>query len=121
MRPWKAVLLTNLALVLGVGGGYVWWGREAERWRREVAEARSASATVERQWQVRGVVRAVLPEPGILIITHEEIPGWMPPMAMGFRTASPRIREAVGVGDEVRFTLRGVVPNVLVTAIEKVR
>ena len=44
----------------------------------------------------------------------------MPPMTMGFRVASPKIQEAVSVGDEVRFTLRGMPPNVAVTAIEKI-
>jgi hypothetical protein len=40
---------------------------------------------------------------------------------MGFRVASPKIQEAVSVGDAVRFTLRGVLPNLAVTAIEKVK
>jgi len=43
----------------------------------------------------------------------------MPSMTMGFRAASPKIYEGVAVGDEVRFTLRGVPPNLLVTALEK--
>ena len=50
-----------------------------------------------------------------------EIPGYMPAMTMGFRVASPKIQEAVAVGDAVRFTLRGILPNLAVTAIEKVK
>ena len=45
----------------------------------------------------------------------------MPAMTMGFRAASPGIHEAVAVGDAVRFTLQGVPPNVMITAIERTR
>ena len=53
--------------------------------------------------------------------SHGEIAGLMAPMTMGFRTASPKIHEGLSIGDEVRFTLRGVPPNVAVTAIEKTK
>lgn len=122
MRAWKAVLLINLALVVGVGWGYVFWGLRAGRLERELAEARAAAATsVERQWTVDGVVRAIFPELGVIVLTHGDIPGYMPAMTMGFRVASPKIQEAVAVGDAVRFTLRGVLPNLAVTAIEKIK
>ena len=42
-------------------------------------------------------------------------------MTMGFRASSPKIHEAVAVGDAVRFTLQGVPPSVMITAIEKTR
>lgn len=122
MRAWKAVVLINLALLLGIGGGYLFWGRSAARLERELALARaSALSGVEREWRVEGVVRAVLPEINVLVITHGEIPGFMAPMTMGFRTASPTIHASVQAGDAVRFTLRGVPPNVAVTAIEKTK
>jgi Cu/Ag efflux protein CusF len=122
MRAWKAVLLINLALIVGAGWGYVFWGLRAGRLERELAEARAAAATgVERQWTVDGVVRAIFPELGVIVLTHGDIPGYMPAMTMGFRVASPKIQEAVSVGDTVRFTLRGVLPNLAVTAIEKVK
>jgi Cu/Ag efflux protein CusF len=73
----------------------------------------------EQQWQVRGVVRAVLPDIHVIVMTHEDIPGYMRSMTMGFRTASPTILESLTVGDLVRFTLRGTPPNVVVTAIDK--
>jgi hypothetical protein len=73
----------------------------------------------EQQWQVRGVVRALLPDINVIVMTHEDIPGYMRSMTMGFRTASPTIHESVEVGDLVRFTLRGTPPNVVVTAIDK--
>jgi Cu/Ag efflux protein CusF len=133
MRVWKAVVLINLALVLGGGWGYVFWGRRAGTLVRELQEARAQVGQLERElaavraardgtpgeqlWQVSGVIRAVLPT-GVLVITHEEIPGYMPSMTMGFRTASPEIARAVHVGDTVRFTLRGIPPSVLITAIE---
>ena len=119
MRLWKVVVLLDLALLLGAGLGYVWWGRRAEKLERELAQARAEQAGVEREWHVRGVVRAVLPEVGVVIISHEEIPGFMPAMTMGFRTTGPEIYQGVGVGDGVRFTLRGAPPNVMLTAIER--
>ena len=113
MRAWKVVVLLNLALVVGVGWGYVFWGLKVARLDRELALARAvASSGVEREWVVAGVVRAILPELDVLVITHGEITGLM---------ASPKIHEGLSIGDEVRFTLRGVPPNVAVTAIEKTK
>jgi Cu/Ag efflux protein CusF len=119
MRLWKVALLLNLALLLGVGGGYLWWGRQAQRLEEELTRARDTRAVSEQEWTVRGVVRALLPEAGLIVISHEEIAGYMTPMTMGFRVASPDIYEGVQVGDEVRFTLRGAAPNVLVVALER--
>jgi Cu/Ag efflux protein CusF len=118
MAVWKVVLLLDLALALGVGGGYVWWGRQVDRLRRELVEARAAAAG-PREFHAEGVVRAVLPEMGLVVITHEEIAGYMPAMTMGFRATSPKVYDAVEVGDAVRFTLGGVPPNLALTAIEK--
>ena len=122
MRLWKAVLLIDLALALGVGAGYLWWGQQARRLRADLQTARAAAATVggEREYQGTGVVRAGLGDIGILVITHGEIAGYMPPMTMGFRATSPTILESVKPGDAVRFTLRGTPPNLAITAIEKV-
>lgn len=119
MRVWQVVLLVDLALAVGVGWGWVRWGLPAQRAQEELAAVRAGTA-VEREWKVRGVVRAILPDIGVVVFTHEEIPGLMAPMTMGFRTAAPEIHRAVSVGDAVRFTLRGVPPDVVVTSIEKV-
>jgi Cu/Ag efflux protein CusF len=122
MRAWKAVVLINLALLVGVGWGYAFWGLRAARFQREMAEAQAAAASgVERQWVVDGVVRAIFPELGVIVLTHGDITGYMPAMTMGFRVASPKIQESVSVGDAVRFTLKGVLPNVAITAIEKLK
>ncbi len=120
MRAFTAVVLINLALGVGAGWGYLFWGVRAARLERDLAVARATAVSgVEREWRVDGVVRAILPEIGVLVLTHGELAGYMPPMTMGFRAASPKITESVRVGDAVRFTLRGVPPNVAVTAIEK--
>jgi protein SCO1/2 len=118
MAVWRVVLLLNLALAVGAGAGYLWWGRQVEGLRREVAEARAAAAR-PRDYRAEGVVRAVLADIGVIVITHEEIPGYMPAMTMGFRATSPEIYEAVQTGDAVRFTLGGTPPNLAITAIEK--
>jgi Cu/Ag efflux protein CusF len=119
MRAWKVVLLLNLALALGVGGGYLWWGRQVSRLQRELVAAQALGSAAEREWTVNGVVRAILPDLEVVVLTHEEIPGFMVPMTMGFRAASPKIYEGVHIGDAVRFTVRGAPPNVKIVAIDK--
>jgi Cu/Ag efflux protein CusF len=119
MRIWKVVVLVDLALLVGVGWGYLWWGRQADRLARDLAATRAATVTAEREYRVQGVVRAVLPEINVLVVTHEEIPGYMPAMTMGFRVASPALGEGVAIGDTVRFTLRGTPPNLAIVAIER--
>jgi Cu/Ag efflux protein CusF len=118
MTLWRVVLLVNLALALGVLGGYLWWGREAESLRRELAASRQTSpAGGEREFQGQGIVRAILPELNVVVLTHDEISGYMPPMTMGFRVAAPDLLNGVAVGDSVRFVLRGTVPNLQITRI----
>lgn len=123
MRVWVAGLLINLALVLGVTVGYVRWGARLAELERELAPAPAptlapAPASGPREWRVRGVVRASLPELSLLVLSHEDIPGFMTPMTMGFRTASPGILAGLQVGDTVWFTLRGTPPDVAITAVE---
>jgi Cu/Ag efflux protein CusF len=119
MPVWRVVVLLNLTLLVGVGGGYLWWGRRAADLTRELAVARAAASSGEREYKGQGVVRAVLPEMNLIVITHDDIPGYMPPMTMGFRAASPKIHERAAIGDAVRFTLRGTPPNLAIVAIEK--
>ena len=119
MRAGRVVILLVLALAVGVGWGYVWWGRHVARLTGELAEARAAAAG-PREYRSEGVVRAVLPDMNIVVITHDEITGYMPAMTMGFRAASPNIYETLDVGDAVRFTLRGTPPNLALVAVEKI-
>lgn len=119
MRLWKVVVLVDLALLVGLGAGYLWWGRQAARLERELAQAQTAQMSVEREWTVRGVVRAVLPEANLIVLSHEEMAGYMPAMTMGFRVAAPQIYDGVRVGDAVRFTVRGVPPNMVLTGLER--
>lgn len=118
MRVWGVVLLLNLALAVGFATGYAVWGRQAGRLAVELAAAR-VSVAGEREYQAVGVVRAVLPDINLIVITHGEIAGYMPAMTMGFRAASPKILAAVGIGDTVRFTLRGTPPNLAVVDLDK--
>ncbi len=121
MRLWKAVALLNLALGIGLLVGYLWWGREATRLRGETTVTIQAGAAglEEREWTARGVVRLVIPEINVLVLTHEDIPGFMPSMTMGFRAANPKLYAGLQVGDLIRFTLKGVPPNVTIVAITK--
>ncbi len=121
MRLWRVVLLINLALGLGLMLGYLAWGRETERLSQELARARQQQvvAGVERTWHSRGVVRAVLPDLRVVVLTHEDLAGYMGSMTMGFRVHDPKLYEGLDIGDVVRFTLNGVPPNVEITAIAK--
>ena len=118
MRAWKAVLVVNaLLLLIGTGG--------AVAWRRSQAAAAAAAQAAawggpEREWRgIHGVVRAVIPDLGIVVLTHEDIPGFMPGMTMGFRVVDANIPETLSVGDAVRFSVRGSPPLVVLTEIEK--
>jgi Cu/Ag efflux protein CusF len=122
MRLWRVVLLLNLAVGVGVLVGWLAWGRQIPRLERRLLESqqRVLVVGVEQTWIVKGVVRAVIPEIQVVVLTHDEIPGFMPAaMTMGFKVQNPNVLERVGVGDVVRFTLTGVPPNVQITALVK--
>jgi Cu/Ag efflux protein CusF len=119
MRMWKVALLLNLALLLGIGGGYLWWGRRAGQLEQDLTRSPGGPTALGQELTVRGVVRAVLPEAAVIVITHEEVPGVMAPMTMGFRLASAEISNGVQIGDAVRFTLRVTGAGLVVTALER--
>jgi len=118
---WRVVLLVNLSLFVGLLLGFIAWGRQVVDLERELALARrqASAAAVERTWTVRGVVRAVLPDMNVVVLTHEDIPGYMGPMTMGFRVHEPQLYRGLDIGENVRFTLKGVPPNLLITAIAR--
>ena len=121
MRLWRVILIVNLALAVGLMLGYLAWGRESARLAGELEAARRTQvvAGVERTWRARGVVRAVLPELNVVVLTHEDLVGYMGSMTMGFRVHDPKLYEGLDIGDTVSFTLSGVPPNVEITAIAK--
>jgi Cu/Ag efflux protein CusF len=120
MRLWRVVLLINLALALGLMLGYLAWGREVSRLDRELDQARRQQAVGGgRSWQSRGVVRAVLPELNVVVLTHDELTGYMGSMTMGFRVHDPKLYDGLDIGDVVRFTLSGTPPDVEITSIVK--
>ena len=121
MRVWKVVVLVESGARPGPRHRLALVGpARRDGWPCELEAARTAAVPAgEREFRATGVVRAGLTDVGLLVITHGDIPGYMPPMTMGFRTASPKILESVKPGDAVRFTLRGTPPNLAITAIEK--
>ncbi len=122
MRLWRVVLLLNLAVGVGVLVGWLAWGQQIPRLERRLLESRQQMLIVggEQTWIVKGVVRAVIPEIQVVVLTHEEIPGFMPAgMTMGFKVQNSKVLERARVGDVVRFTLKGVPPAVQITALVK--
>jgi Cu/Ag efflux protein CusF len=120
MRAWHFVIAVNVAAAMGVGAGYLYWGRDTARLAAELKIAKSAAPRPEREWKdVAGVVRGVMPELGVVVLSHADMAGYMRPMTMGFKVEAPRLYEGLEVGDPVQFTLRGVPPRVRITAMEK--
>jgi len=122
MRLWRVVLLLNLAVAVGALLGWLAWGQRIPRLERQLRESqqRVLVVGVEQTWVVKGVVRAVIPETETVVLTHEEIRGYMPAgMTMGFKVQGPKVLEGARVGDIVRFTLTGIPPDVRITAFVK--
>jgi Cu/Ag efflux protein CusF len=122
MRLWRVVLLLNLAVGVGVLVGWLAWGQQIPRLERQLLESRQQVLVVGREqtWTVKGVVRAVIPEIQVVVLTHEEIPGFMPAgMTMGFKVQNPKTLERARPGDVVRFTLKGIPPDVQITELVK--
>jgi Cu/Ag efflux protein CusF len=119
MKLWRAVLLLNLALAVGVVLGWLAWGREVSRLEARLGQGqRVVVIGGEQTWVVKGVVRAVIPEIQVLVLTHDEIPGYMSAgMTMGFKVKDAKLLERAHVGDVVRFTLTGVPPDLQITAL----
>jgi Cu/Ag efflux protein CusF len=98
--------------------GYLAWGRDVVRLEEDLAAARRQAA-VPGTWTVRGVVRAVLLPANVIILTHEDIPGFMASMTMGFPVKDPKLLEGLDIGVTVRFTLTGVPPDLTITTIAR--
>jgi Cu/Ag efflux protein CusF len=115
------IAAVNVAAAMGVGAGYLYWGRQAERVAAELRIVKQAAPRPVKEWtEVAGVVRGVMPELGVVVLSHADIPGYMRPMTMGFKAESPKVYEGFQVGDPVHFTLKGVPPKVRITAMQKI-
>lgn len=133
MSVWQVIFFVNLTLAVGLGLGYAGWGRRAaglereleavrvrvERLERERAACVTGARPGEQQWEARGVVRAVFPEAGLLVVTHEEIQGLLPARTTSFRAVLPTRSDAVRVGDAIRFSLRGTLEEAAIVAIAR--
>jgi Cu/Ag efflux protein CusF len=119
MKLWRVVLLLNLAVAVGVLVGWLAWGREVSRLEGRLSQnQRLVIIGGEQTWVIKGVVRAVIPEIQVIVLTHDEIPGFMPAgMTMGFKVKDAKLLERAHVGDVVRFTLTGVPPDLQITAL----
>jgi Cu/Ag efflux protein CusF len=121
MRALYFVAAVNVAAAMGVGAGYLYWGRQAERVAAELKLAKQVAPRPVKEWKdVAGVVRGVMPELGVVVLSHADIPGYMRPMTMGFQVEAPQVHEGFEVGDPVQFTLKGTPPRVRITAMRKI-
>ncbi len=106
-------------LVLMIGGAVLAWpgcgGRDprpavdavrpanADRGGRQQPPATGAVTTAD--YMLKGVVRAVSPETGRVLIRHEKIPGFMDAMTMPFQPADESILGLLHPGDQVEGIL----------------
>jgi Cu/Ag efflux protein CusF len=122
MRLYKAVILVNLAFALGLLSGYLWWQGEVERLRRDLNAARQTTAARPepgQSWTLKGIIRGVLTQESIVVVTHEPVPGVMSAMTMGFRVGDARLMRGLEAGDRVEFTVVATGTDLVVVALGK--
>ena len=85
------------SLVVGKGGANM-----------KLAQAAPAAKTVEGV----GVVVAVVPRMGRLIVNHEEIKDYMAAMEMSYQVAAPSLLEGIEPGDKIAFTIDTAVSTI---------
>jgi Cu/Ag efflux protein CusF len=119
MRIYGVVVVTNLAFALGLACGYAWWRADVERLRREVESARAQVAADTRTWTVKGIVRAVLPDEPLIVITHEPLAGMMAAMTMGFRVKDRALLEGLTPGDPITFTVVPAGKDLVIVGVKK--
>ena len=71
------------------------------------------------EFQGVGIVVTINPAKGTIVLNHEEIKGFMPPMIMPFPVASPDLLKGLKPGDPVRFTLKAEGTMGVITEIAK--
>lgn len=123
MRIWKIVLLLNMALAVGLGGGYGLWGRHLSALRAQTQTLQERVDQLQRerdaiadgaeigmqQWEGRGIVRGAYPQ--LIVITHQDIAGGLPARTTGFRIAPSTDRSLANTGAAIRFWLQGTAPD----------
>ena len=122
MRLYKIVILVDVAFLLGFLAGALWRADEVARLRRELDAARQAvkaQQSAEQRGTAQGIVRGVFPQKRLLYLTHEDIPGLMPSMTMGFRTEDPRLTRGLVPGDRVRFTVQKIGKEFVLIALRR--
>jgi Cu/Ag efflux protein CusF len=122
MRPYKVIILINLAVGVGFVLGSLWWGREVGRLRHELSTVQQetvAPSSAQGPWSAQGVVRVIAPEINRIFIDHAEIPGLMEAMTMAFEPEDPRLLNGVSPGDQVHFRLREKAGRLILVGIEK--
>lgn len=53
-----------------------------------------------------GVIKEIKQEGRVLVIAHEEFPGFMEAMTMGFELKDPKKAEGLKAGDKVQFSIQ---------------
>ena len=122
MRLYKVVILVNVALAAGFLLGYHWWSQENARLVREVRAARQAvlaPGAGEGTWTAKGIYRGMIPEQNLILVTHEEVPGLMSAMTMGFPLRDAKPPRGLSPGDRIAFTLKEDGNRLVVVALRK--
>jgi Cu/Ag efflux protein CusF len=122
MRLYKVVILVNVALAAGVLVGYSWWSLENARLRRELRAAQQAAlvpAPGGGTWTAKGIYRGMVGAQNLVIITHEEIPGLMGAMTMGFPLSDSKLPRGLSPGDRITFTLKADGNRLSLVALRK--
>ncbi|MCP5517896.1 MAG: SCO family protein [Verrucomicrobiales bacterium] len=65
----------------------------------------AAEPSGTRTFEVKGEVRRLVPEGNVLVIKHEEIPGYMDAMTMPFQVKNPAEMAGIGIGDKLVFRM----------------
>jgi Cu/Ag efflux protein CusF len=84
------------------------------------ALAVGCSREVAQKWTVKGKIVEVNAAGGVVTIDHQEIPGLMAAMTMGFRVERTAILEGIAPGDAVEFDLEQKPEGLAVTGLRKI-
>jgi protein SCO1 len=68
----------------------------------------------------RGVIKDILPKERQVIIAHEDIPGFMEAMTMGFEVKEDSLLEGRARGEEVTFTVEKTTDTLYLTTLTRV-